>query len=142
RRGGVGKFNRTHEHEVLDFHLREHLNKTAVRRLAVLDPLRLVIENWPKGSVEQVEAVNNPEDEAAGTRPVPFAGELWIEREDFQENPPKDFFRLSPGREVRLRYGYFVKCTGVDKDSKGNVTAVRCTYDPATRCRNAPDGRK
>jgi glutaminyl-tRNA synthetase len=139
---GVAKFNSTHEHGLLDFHLREHLNKTAQRRLCVLDPLAVVIENWPAGRVEMVEAVNNPEDPAAGTRQVPFSGELWIEREDFQEQPPKDFFRLAPGREVRLRYGYFVKCTGVDKDASGNVARVRCTYDPATKGGNAPDGRK
>jgi glutaminyl-tRNA synthetase len=139
---GLAKFNSTHEHELLDFHLREHLNKSAQRRMAVLDPLKVVIENWPAGHVEWVEAVNNPEDPATGVRQVPFSGELWIEREDFQENPPKDFFRLAPGREVRLRYGYFVKCTGVDKDAHGAITAVRCTYDPLTKGGNAPDGRK
>jgi glutaminyl-tRNA synthetase len=139
---GIARFNSTHEHELLDFHLREHLNKTAQRRMAVLDPLKVVIENWPQGHVEWVDAVNNPEDPTAGSRQVPFSGELWIEREDFQENPPKDFFRLAPGREVRLRYGYFVKCTGVDKDAAGNITTVRCTYDPLTKGTNAPDGRK
>ena len=139
---GIARFNSTHEHELLDFHLREHLNKTAQRRMAVLDPLKVVIENWPQGHVEWVDAVNNPEDPAAGSRQVPFSGELWIEREDFMENPPKDFFRLAPGREVRLRYGYFVKCTGVDKDAAGNITAVRCSYDPLTKGGNAPDGRK
>ena len=143
---GVAKVNGTHEISLLEFFVRDHLNKVAQRRMAVLDPLKLVIENWPGGPgsdhVEPVEAQNNPEDPAAGTRELPFRGELWIEREDFLEHPPKDFFRLAPGREVRLRYGFFVTCTGVDKDADGNVTAVRCTYDPATRGGNAPDGRK
>jgi glutaminyl-tRNA synthetase len=139
---GIARFNSTHEHELLDFHLREHLNKTSQRRMAVLDPLKVVIENWPQGEVELVEAINNPEDATSGSRQVPFAGELWIERDDFMENPPKDFFRMAPGREVRLRYGYFVKCTGIDKDAAGNITAVRCTYDPLTKGGNAPDGRK
>ena len=143
---GVAKFNSTHEIGLLEFHVRDHLNKTAQRRLAVLDPLKVVIENWPGGPgsdhVEWVEAQNNPEDPNGGSRKIPFSGELWIEREDFQENPPKDFFRLAPGREVRLRAGFFVTCTGVDKDAAGNITAVRCTYDPLTRGGNAPDGRK
>ncbi|MBL9079350.1 MAG: glutamine--tRNA ligase/YqeY domain fusion protein [Planctomycetes bacterium] len=143
---GIAKVNGTHEIGLLEFFVRDHLNKSAARRMAVLDPLKLVIENWPGGPggdhVELVEAQNNPEDPAAGSRQVPFRGELWIEREDFLEQPPKDFFRLAPGREVRLRYGFFVKCTGVDKDAAGNVVAVRCTYDPATRGGNAPDGRK
>ncbi|HLQ37360.1 MAG TPA: glutamine--tRNA ligase, partial [Planctomycetota bacterium] len=142
RHVGVAKFNSTHEIELLEFHLREHLNKITPRRLCVLDPVRLVIENWPQGRVEMLEAVNNPEDPAAGTRQVPFTGELWLEREDFQEQPQKDFFRLSPGREVRLRYAYFVKCTGVAKDAAGKVTEIRCTYDPTTKGGNAPDGRK
>jgi glutaminyl-tRNA synthetase len=143
---GVAKVNGTHEIGLLEFFVRDHLNKSAQRRMAVLDPVKLVIENWPGGPagahVEMVEAQNNPEDPGAGTRQVPFRGELWIEREDFMEDPPKDFFRLAPGREVRLRYGYFVTCTGVDKDGDGNVTAVRCSYDPATAGGNAPDGRK
>jgi glutaminyl-tRNA synthetase len=139
---GVAKFNSVHEIGLFDHFVRDWLNKHALRRMAVLDPLRLVIENWPQGTVEEVDAQNNPEDPAAGTRKVPFSGELLIEREDFMENPPKDFFRLAPGREVRLRFGYFVKCTGIDKDASGNVTAVRCTYDPATKGGNAPDGRK
>ena len=139
---GVAKFNSTHEIGLLEFFIRDHLNKTALRRMAVLDPLELVIENWPAGQVELVDAQNNPEDPAAGTRQVPFSGRLWIERDDFMENPPKDFFRLAPGREVRLRSGFFVTCTGVDKDGNGRITAVRCTYDPATRGGNAPDGRK
>jgi glutaminyl-tRNA synthetase len=144
---GVAKFNSTHEYGLLEFYVRDHLNKHAQRRMAVLDPLKLVIENWPAGPTgmghtELVDAQNNPEDPTAGTRQVPFSGELWIEREDFMENPPKDFFRLAPGREVRLRSGFFVTCTGVDKDAAGNITAVRCTYDPATKGGNAPDGRK
>lgn len=139
---GVAKFNSTHEIGLFEFFVRDWLNKHALRRMAVLDPVKLVIDNWPKGQVEMVAAQNNPEDPAAGTREVPFSGELWIERDDFQENPPKDFFRLGPGREVRLRSGYFVTCTGVDKDSHGSVTAIHCTYDPATKGGNAPDGRK
>jgi glutaminyl-tRNA synthetase len=139
---GTTRFNATHEIELLEYFLRDHLNKTAPRRMAVLDPIKLVIENYDAGRSEPLDAVNNPEDSSAGTRKVPFSRELWIEREDFQENPPKDFFRLAPGREVRLRYAYFVKCTGVEKDQKGNVTAVRCTYDPDTRGGDAPDGRK
>ncbi|HEU4419161.1 MAG TPA: glutamine--tRNA ligase, partial [Planctomycetota bacterium] len=144
---GVAKFNSTHEFELLEFFVRSHLNKTSARRMVVLDPVRLVIENWPAGTagkphVEWVQAQNNPEDPAAGAREVPFCGELWIEREDFMEEPPKDFFRLSPGREVRLRYGYFVTCIALEKDQTGRVATVRCTYDPKTRGGNAPDGRK
>ena len=139
---GVAKFNSTHEIGLLEFHVRDWLNQNALRRMAVLDPIKLVIENWPAGQVEMVDAQNNPENPEAGTRKVPFSGELCIERDDFLENPPKDFFRLTPGREVRLRFGYFVKCTGVDKDANGAITAVRCTYDPLTKGGNAPDGRK
>ncbi len=144
---GVAKFNSTHEIGLLEHFVRDHLNRHAHRRMAVLEPVKLVITDWPSGAdgdghVEMVDAQNNPEDPGAGTRPVPFRGELWIERSDFMESPPKDFFRLAPGREVRLRYGYFVTCTGVDKDAAGNVTAIRCTHDPATRGGNAPDGRK
>ncbi len=139
---GVAKFNSTHEIGLYEFFVRDWLNKHALRRMAVLDPIRLVITNWPAGQVEMVAAQNNPEDPAAGTREVPFAGELLIERDDFMEAPPKDFFRLAPGREVRLRFGYFVTCTGVDKDAAGRITAVHCTYDPATKGGNAPDGRK
>jgi len=139
---GLAKFNSTHEYALLDHHIRDVLNKTSLRRMAVLDPIQVVIENWPAGHVEMCEAQNNPEDANAGTRMVPFAGKLWIEREDFMENPTKDFFRLSPGREVRLRAAFFVTCTGVDKDAAGNITSIRCTYDPATRGGNAPDGRK
>jgi glutaminyl-tRNA synthetase len=108
----------------------------------VLDPLKVVIENYPEGHEELLDAVNNPEDESAGTRKVPFSRELYIEREDFMENPPKGYFRLSPGVEVRLRYAYFLKCVSVVKDANGNVTEVRCTYDPASKGGNSPDGRK
>jgi len=139
---GVAKVNGTHELSLLEFHVRQHLNRHAERRMAVLDPVKLVIENWPEGQVEWNEAINNPEDEAAGTRQVPFSGELYIEREDFLEDPPKKFFRLGPGREVRLRYGYFVTCTGVVKNDAGEVVELRCTYDPATRGGDSPDGRK
>jgi glutaminyl-tRNA synthetase len=110
--------------------------------MAVLRPLRVVIENYPEGQVEQLPAVNNPEDPAAGAREVPFSRELYIERDDFLENPPKKFFRLSPGREVRLRYAYFVTCTGVVKDAAGEIVELRCSYDPATRGGDSPDGRK
>jgi glutaminyl-tRNA synthetase len=139
---GVAKYNSQHEFELLEFFLRDHLNKTSARRMAVLDPLEVTVENWPAGQVEWLDAQNNPEDPAAGTRQVPFAGKLLIERDDFREDPPKDFFRLAPGREVRLRYAYFLKCHGVDKDAAGRITGLRCTYDPATRGGNAPDGRK
>ncbi len=139
---GVAKVNGTHEIGLLEHFVRDWLNNPAHRRRAVLDPVRLVIDNWPADQVEMVDAQNNPEDPAAGTRQVPFSGELLIERDDFMEAPPKDFFRLAPGREVRLRFGYFVKCTSVDKDASGRVTAIHCTYDPATKGGNAPDGRK
>ncbi|GMU62181.1 MAG: glutamine--tRNA ligase [Myxococcaceae bacterium] len=122
--------------------VRDHLNKHAPRRLGVLKPLRLTITNWPAGQVEHVEVQNNPEDEAAGTRKVPFSGELFIERDDFMEDPPKKFFRLGPGREVRLRGAYFVTCTEFVKDASGNVVELKCTYDPATKGGNSPDGRK
>jgi glutaminyl-tRNA synthetase len=122
--------------------VREHLNKVAPRAMAVLRPLKLVIENWPAGTVDELDFVANPEDPAAGTRKVPFTGELYIEREDFMEVPAKKFFRLAPGAEVRLRWAYFVKCTSVVKDAAGEVTEVRCTYDPATRGGDSPDGRK
>ncbi len=122
--------------------VREHLNRTAARRMAVLRPLRLVIENYPEGGCEDLPALNNPEDPAAGARAVPFGRELYIERDDFLEDPPKKFFRLAPGREVRLRYAYFVTCREVVKSAAGEVVELRCTYDPATRGGNAPDGRK
>jgi glutaminyl-tRNA synthetase len=140
---GVSKFNGIIDISWLEDALREDLNRHAPRVLAVLRPLRVVIENHPEGGAEELEAVNNPEDAAAGTRKVPFSRTLYIEQDDFRENPPKDFFRLAPGREVRLRWAYFVKCVGVVKDpATGAVTELRCTYDPATRGGNAPDGRK
>jgi glutaminyl-tRNA synthetase len=123
--------------------LREDLNKRAPRAMAVLRPLKVVIDNYPEGQVEELEAVNNPEDPAAGTRKVPFSKVLYIEKDDFREDPPKQFFRLAPGREVRLRWGYFIKCERVVKDTQtGEVVELHCTYDPATRGGNAPDGRK
>ncbi|HMC62913.1 MAG TPA: glutamine--tRNA ligase/YqeY domain fusion protein [Candidatus Solibacter sp.] len=141
---GVSKTNGTIELGLLEHHVREDLNKRALRVMAVLRPLKVVIDNYPEGQVEEMEAVNNPEDAAAGTRKVPFSKVLYIEREDFREDPPKQFFRLAPGREVRLRYGYFVTCTGVIKDEKtGEILEIHCTHDPATRGGNAPpDGRK
>ncbi len=143
RRVGVSKTNGTTELGLLEYFLREDLNKRAARVMAVLRPLRVVIDNYPEGQVEQMEAVNNPEDPAAGTRNVPFSRMLYIEQDDFREDPPKQYFRLSPGREVRLRYAYFVTCTAVVKDEKsGEVVEIHCTYDPATRGGNAPDGRK
>jgi len=128
---------------VLENCVREDLNKRSLRVMAVLRPLKVVIENYPEGHVEELEAINNPEDSGAGTRKVPFSRVIYIERDDFREDPPKQFFRLAPGREVRLRYAYFVKCVGVIKDaSTGEVIELRCTYDPATRGGDAPDGRK
>ncbi len=140
---GVNKFNSTVEIGVLENFLREDLNRRAMRVMGVLRPLKLVIDNYPAGQVEQLDAVNNPEDPAAGTRKVPFSGTLYIEQDDFRQTPPPKFFRLAPGKEVRLRYGYFVTCTHVVKDrATGQVTEVHCTYDPATRGGDAPDGRK
>src|SRR5438034_8352797 len=138
--GGKGKS--VTEIEMLEHEARDVLNRTAPRRFAVLRPLRLVIENYPEGQVEQMEAVNNPEDLSAGTREVAFAREVWIERDDFMEDPPSKFFRLAPGREVRLRYAYFVTCTDVVKDASGEIAELRCTYDPKTRGGDAPDGRR
>ena len=132
----------TVEIAMLDHCIREMLNKTAERRMAVLRPLKVVIENYPEGQTEELEAVNNPEDPGAGSRTVPFARELYIDQEDFMEDPPKKFFRLAPGREVRLRYAYFVTCREAVKDAAGRIVELRCTYDPATRGGNAPDGRK
>ena len=126
----------------LDFEIRDQLNKTAPRRMGVLRPLKVVIENYPEDQVDELEAINNPEDETAGTRVVPFSRELWIERDDFLEEPPKKFFRVSPGREVRLRSAYLVTCTSVVKDENGEVVELRCSYDPESRGGNAPDGRK
>jgi glutaminyl-tRNA synthetase len=139
---GVAKRNSVVDVAMLEHAIREELNRTAPRAMAVLRPLKVVIENYPEGQVEQMTAVNNPEDAAAGTREVPFSRELYVEQDDFREDPPKQFFRLSPGREVRLRYAYFIKCERVVKDAAGNVVELRCTYDPATRGGDAPDGRK
>ena len=139
---GVTKSNTLVEMALLDHCVRDNLNKSALRRMAVLDPLKVVIENYPEGENEELEAVNNPENEADGTRMVPFGRELWIERADFMEHPPKKFFRLAPGREVRLRYAYYVTCTDVIKDVEGNVKELRCTYDPATKGGGSSDGRK
>jgi glutaminyl-tRNA synthetase len=139
----VSKTNGTTELSLLEYFVREDLNRRAQRVMAVLNPLRVVIDNYPEGQVEQMEAVNNPEDASAGTRTIPFSRVLYIEQDDFREVPPKQYYRLSPGREVRLRYGYFITCTGVVKDEKtGEITEIHCTYDPATRGGNAPDGRK
>ncbi len=142
RRVGVSKTNGTTELGLLEYFLREDLNKRAARVMAVLRPLRVVIDNYPEGQVEEMDAVNNPEDDSMGSRKVPFSRVLYIEQDDFREDPPKQYFRLAPGREVRLRYGYFVTCTSVVKDAAGQVTEIHCTYDPATRGGNAPDGRK
>jgi glutaminyl-tRNA synthetase len=139
---GVAKRDNIIQLARLEHAIREELNRTAPRAMAVIDPLRVVIENYPEGQVEELDAVNNPEDESAGKRSVPFSRELWIEREDFAPVPPKGFHRLSPGKEVRLRYAYLVTCTGFEQDAAGNVTLVRCKYDPATRGGDAPDGRK
>jgi len=140
---GVAKTDSLVDVALLEHCIREELNKSADRAMAVLHPLRLVVENWPEGRVEELEAVNNPEDPARGTRRIPFSGTLYIEREDFAEIPPPKYFRLFPGNTVRLRYGYIVTCTGFDKDpATGEITAVRCTYDPATRGGDAPDNRK
>jgi glutaminyl-tRNA synthetase len=140
---GVSKTNGTTELSLLEYCVREDLNRRALRVMAVLNPLRVVIDNYPDGLVEQMEAVNNPEDPGDGARNVPFSKVLYIEQDDFREDPPKQFFRLSPGREVRLRYGYFITCTSVVKDAQGNVVEVHCTYDPETRGGNSPpDGRK
>jgi glutaminyl-tRNA synthetase len=127
---------------MLEHFVREDLNKRALRVMAVLRPLKVVIDNYPENQVEQMDAVNNPEDPAAGSRKVPFSRVLYIEQDDFREAPPPKYFRLTPGREVRLRYGYFITCTSVVKNDQGEVIEVHCTYDPATRGGNAPDGRK
>lgn len=139
---GIAKNESIIDFALLEHHIRQNLNKTAPRRMGVLNPLKLIITNYPEDKVEKMEFVNNPEDESAGTRMVPFSRELYIEREDFRENPSKRFWRLGPGREVRLRYGYFVKCVDYVKDENGEVTEVHCTYDPETRGGYAPDGRK
>jgi glutaminyl-tRNA synthetase len=142
KRIGVAKANSVVDMGMFDFSVREVLNRSALRRMAVLRPLKIVIENYPKGRSEELEALNHPDDPAAGTRKVRFGRELYVERDDFMEDPPKKFFRLSPGREVRLRYAYFVTCRDVVKDAAGEVAELRCAYDPATRGGNAPDGRK
>ena len=142
RRIGVAKANSVVDAAMLDFAIREHLNKTAPRRMAVLRPLKIVIENYPDGKAEDLEAANHPDDPAAGTRRIRFGRELYIEHDDFMENPPKKFFRLSPGTEVRLRYAYFITCREVVKDAAGEAVELRCVYDPATKGGNAPDGRK
>jgi glutaminyl-tRNA synthetase len=139
---GVSKTNGSIEFSLLEHSVREDLNKRAARVMGVLKPLRLVIDNYPEGQVEEMDAVNNPEDESMGTRKVPFSKVLYIEQDDFREDPPKQYFRLAPGREVRLRYGYFVTCIGVVKNEQGEVVEIHCTYDPATRGGNAPDGRR
>jgi glutaminyl-tRNA synthetase len=142
RRIGVAKANSLVDVAMFDFSVREVLNKSAWRRMAVLRPLKIVIENYPEGQTEELEAVNHPDDPSAGTRCIRFGRELYVEREDFMENPSKKFYRLSPGREVRLRYAYFVTCREVVKNDAGEVVELRCSYDPATRGGNAPDGRK
>jgi glutaminyl-tRNA synthetase len=142
KRIGVAKANSVVDVGMLEFSIREVLNKSALRRMAVLRPLKVVIENYPEGQVEEIDAFNHPDDPAAGTRKIKFGRELYIERDDFMENPPKKFFRLSPGTEVRLRYAYFITCREVVKNAAGEVVELRCTYDPATKGGNAPDGRK
>src|SRR5579885_2696953 len=142
RRTGVSRANSVVDIAMFDHAVREHLNRAAPRRMAVLRPLKLVIENYPEGQSEQLDAVNHPEDPAAGRRKIPFARELYVETDDFMENPPKKFYRLSPGREVRLRYAYLVTCREVVRNAAGEVVELRATYDPASRGGNAPDGRK
>ena len=139
---GVAKADSVVDIAMLEHSLRDELNKTAPRVMAVLRPLRVVLENYPAEQTEMLEAVNNPEDPTAGTRPIPFGRVLYIEQDDFMEDPPPKFYRLAPGREVRLRYGYFIRCTDVVKDATGRVVELRCTYDPDTRGGSAPDGRK
>src|SRR5829696_1970172 len=142
RRIGVAKANSIVDIGMFEHAIREVLNKSALRRMAVLRPLKVVIENYPEGQSEELEAVNHPDDPSAGTRKIRFGRELFVERDDFMENPPKKFFRLSPGKEVRLRYAYFITCREVVKNAAGEVVELRCTYDPATRGGNAPDDRK
>ncbi len=142
RRIGVARANSVVDAAIFDSAVRDTLNRSAARRLAVLRPLKLVIENYPEGQSEELDAVNHPEDAALGTRPLPFGRELWVERDDFLEDPPKNFYRLAPGREVRLRYAYFVTCREAVKNAAGEVVELRCTYDPATRGGDSPDGRR
>ncbi|MEE4285304.1 MAG: glutamine--tRNA ligase/YqeY domain fusion protein [Mariniphaga sp.] len=139
---GVTKVDGMIDVSLLEYSVREHLNKTAQRVMGVLNPLKVLITNYPEGQDEIMEAINNPEDESMGTRKVPFSRELYIERDDFMEDPPRKFFRLAPGREVRLRYAYFVTCTDIVKNDKGEITELHCTYDPASKGGNSPDGRK
>jgi glutaminyl-tRNA synthetase len=139
---GVGKSQSTVDMAVLEHAVRDELNKKASRVMGVLDPVKLVIRNYPEDEEEELEAVNNPEDASMGTRSVPFCRELYIERDDFREDPPRKFFRLAPGREVRLRYAYFVTCVDVVKDENDQIQEIHCTYDPKTRGGGAPDGRK
>lgn len=139
---GVTKVDGVIDVSLLEFSVREHLNKTAQRVMGVLNPLKVIITNYPEDESEELDAINNPEDAAMGTRKVPFSRELYIEQDDFMENPPSKFFRLSPGKEVRLRYAYFITCSEVVKDENGNILHLLCTYDPATKGGNAPDGRK
>ena len=143
KRVGVARADSLVDVAMFDASIRELLNKSAARRMAVLRPLKVVIENYPEGQTEELEAVNNPEDPAAGSRRVRFGREIYVERDDFMEDPPKKFFRLSPGKEVRLRYAYFITCRAAVKNAAGEVVELRCTYDPATRGGNTPpDGRK
>jgi glutaminyl-tRNA synthetase len=142
KRIGVAKANSVVDVGMLEFSIREYLNRTAQRRMAVLRPLKVVIENYPEGTSEEIEAINHPDDPASGTRRIAFGREIYIERDDFMENPPKKFFRLSPGTVVRLRYAYFSKCREAIKNPAGEIVELRCTYDPETRGGNAPDGRK
>jgi glutaminyl-tRNA synthetase len=139
---GINKFNSTVDYALLEHCLRQHLNATSLRVMAVLNPLKVVVTNYPEGEIDELDAVNNPEDASAGTRKVPFGKVLYIEREDFMEEPPRKFFRLAPGREVRLRYAFFITCNDVIKDADGNITELHCTYDPETRGGDSPDGRK
>jgi glutaminyl-tRNA synthetase len=142
RRAGVARANSVVDVGMFEHAVREHLNKTAPRRMAVLRPLKVIVENYPAGVVEELDAANNPEDPGSGTRQIPFGRELYVERDDFMEEPPKNFYRLSPGREVRLRYAYFITCREAVKNAAGEVVELICTYDPETRGGNAPDGRK
>ena len=142
KRVGIAKVDSVVDFALLEHCVRDELNRTAQRLMLVQDPLKVVLTNYPEGQTETLTAINNPEDESAGTREVPFGRELFIEREDFMEDPPNKFFRLAPGREVRLRYAYFITCQEVVKDAQGNITELRCTYDPATRGGESPDGRK
>jgi len=139
---GVAKKESMVDLSLLEFCIRENLNKTAERRLVVIDPLKVVITNYPDFESDELTAINNPEDENAGTRILKFSKEIYIEREDFMEDPPKKYYRLAPGREVRLRYAYFITCTDVVRDKKGSIVELHCTYDPASRGGNSPDGRK